>query len=497
MARALGTAASFTGLLLGVGYIGVGTIVRSTNKTRLVDPDGYDALSMEGKIVVLTGGTSGIGKEVAQKLVARGATVVVGSRALAGASPLSSSSPSAAASATPSTPSTGGSLRLLGLDLSRSDSVRAFAEQVACQYGSVSVLVNNAATLKYERGYTEEGVEESFATNYVGPALLTMLLDPSLRAAGTEARHARVVNVGSRMDRSGRLGDEYFTSVERSGTCSHSLSSSVPEPSSSESSESASPPNAAAPTNTTAATTGEAETAGYQAVLQYANTKLCNALFTFEAARRIRAMQSRGDPDTPLVDYNLVTPGMVNTGLFRDYPWYFRALTWPWRAGFLRTSGEAAEGVVWACVAAEAEGKSGFFFGDGISVPSVAHVRPVKEEGEEAEKAKEKEKEGALLVGTEVGVGGEKEEKKEKATGGRRRTHHAPREMRDFPTEAGIVTPEMRAFTDSLMDLTFHLCRPQTQKGAGAAGGAAGAAGVENIADAAGSILPDLPPPWW
>lgn len=90
----------------------------------------------------------------------------------------------------------------------------------------------------------------------------------------------------------------------------------------------------------------------------YSSSKLCNALFTFECARRLEAAA------VP-VDCCLVSPGLTNTGLFRNYPIWYRAATWPARAFFLRTPEEAAEGILWSALAAEAEGITGQFWADG------------------------------------------------------------------------------------------------------------------------------------
>ena len=72
-------------------------------------------------------------------------------------------------------------------------SVRAFAERFAASGASLHVLVNNAGVLPPERDHTDEGVELTFATNVLGPFLLTALLLPLLRRSSP----ARVINVAS------------------------------------------------------------------------------------------------------------------------------------------------------------------------------------------------------------------------------------------------------------------------------------------------------------
>ena len=64
---------------------------------------------------------------------------------------------------------------------------------------------------------------------------------------------------------------------------------------------------------------------------------------------------------------------MVNSGLFRSFPAWYRLLTWPVRALYLRTPAEAAEGVVWALTAEAVGGESGSYYADGVAVePSAA-----------------------------------------------------------------------------------------------------------------------------
>ena len=62
-----------------------------------------------------------------------------------------------------------------------------------------------------------------------------------------------------------------------------------------------------------------------------------------------------------------VSPGMVNTGLWRNFPTWFQAVTYPIRRVALRTPDDAASGVVFACAAEEIEGvASGAFMVDGV-----------------------------------------------------------------------------------------------------------------------------------
>lgn len=137
-----------------------------------------------GRTCVVTGATGGIGLEVARGLARRGATVVMacrdvqrGTRAL---QEVARTVPDAR-------------LETAELDLSLQSSIRAFAARLGEHHERLDALVNNAATWPERRELTTEGVERTWATNVLGPFLLTNLLLPALRRSGS----ARVVNVAS------------------------------------------------------------------------------------------------------------------------------------------------------------------------------------------------------------------------------------------------------------------------------------------------------------
>jgi NAD(P)-dependent dehydrogenase (short-subunit alcohol dehydrogenase family) len=133
-------------------------------------------MDMSGKVAVVTGATGGIGKEIARGLVGLGATVVIGARDEA----------RGAAAATEL------GVTAHPLDVADQASVRAFAGKVAAEHAAVHVLVNNAGAWFSDRRESPDGIELTFATNVLGPYLLTSALATPLRAG-----HARVLNVVS------------------------------------------------------------------------------------------------------------------------------------------------------------------------------------------------------------------------------------------------------------------------------------------------------------
>jgi NAD(P)-dependent dehydrogenase (short-subunit alcohol dehydrogenase family) len=142
--------------------------------------DVADLPDQRGRIVVVTGATSGLGRATAAALAQAGAHVVLavrdterGERAAAGMS---------------------GSTEVRRLDLADLASVRAFASTWA---GSLDVLVNNAGVMAVPRGRTADGFETQLGTNHLGHYALTNLL----------LRHItdRVVTVSSAAHRHGRI----------------------------------------------------------------------------------------------------------------------------------------------------------------------------------------------------------------------------------------------------------------------------------------------------
>ena len=96
----------------------------------------------------------------------------------------------------------------------------------------------------------------------------------------------------------------------------------------------------------------------------YADSKLYNLLYMHSLARSVLPKH---------VTAPAITPGMVNTGLFRNQAAWYRAVSYPFRLWYLRPAEEAAEGVVYAMTAAEIEGQTGGYYYDGRRVsPSEA-----------------------------------------------------------------------------------------------------------------------------
>ncbi len=206
--------------------------------------------AMSGKTCLVTGSTSGIGKETALRLAMLGAFVIItgrdAARGEAAASELSQRASSAQVEA-------------MTADLSSLVQVRRLAAEVMARHDRLDVLVNNAGVISMRRQLTADGLETTFATNHLGPFLLTCLLRRLLESSAP----ARVVTVSSAAHRQVRRipWDDLTRAAQ--------------------------------------ARQGQA----------YPLSKLLNILFTAELARRLAGTG---------VTANCLHPGFVRTGLGRD-----------------------------------------------------------------------------------------------------------------------------------------------------------------------------------
>lgn len=185
-------------------------------------------LTMDNKIVVITGATSGVGKETARELARLGATVTILGRDFdKGLATL------AELKATARHPDR---LTFLSCDLSRLDDVRSVAGTLHERLDHIDVLIANAGVINMKRRETVDGFEETFAVSHLAHFLLTGLLLDLVR----KAPQGRIVVVSSNAHLVGRIRRD-----------------------------------------------DPQRRKGYRSFGAYAASKLANLLFTFELARRL------------------------------------------------------------------------------------------------------------------------------------------------------------------------------------------------------------------
>jgi NAD(P)-dependent dehydrogenase (short-subunit alcohol dehydrogenase family) len=148
---------------------------------------------MKNKIVLITGANSGLGLVTATRVAELGAEIVLVCR-----DPVRG----AAARRRIATAATGKPPTLLLADVSSQASIRALAAEVHGHFPRLDVLINNAGGIFDRRELTVDGIEKTFATNYLAPFLLTHLLLDLLQAAPA----SRVVNIASALH-GARLSD--------------------------------------------------------------------------------------------------------------------------------------------------------------------------------------------------------------------------------------------------------------------------------------------------
>lgn len=142
-------------------------------------------VKLDGKVVVITGGNTGIGKETARDLSRRGAAeVVLACRDMG----------KAEKAANEIEKETGNKVTTLKLDLASLASIRASTEQLKARHPSIHILINNAGVMMCPQWETEDGFEMQFGTNHLGHFLWTLLLLDNIKNAAP----SRIVNLSSR-----------------------------------------------------------------------------------------------------------------------------------------------------------------------------------------------------------------------------------------------------------------------------------------------------------
>ncbi len=149
-------------------------------------------MDIQGKICLITGATSGIGKETAKVLAAKGAIVVLPIRdSLKGdilKDEILEQTPDA-------------KIELMHCNLASFDSIRSFVKEFKSKHDKLHLLVNNAGIWETKRNLSEDGVEMNFAVNHLASFLLTHLLLDTIKKSAP----ARIINVSSEAHRNGKI----------------------------------------------------------------------------------------------------------------------------------------------------------------------------------------------------------------------------------------------------------------------------------------------------
>ncbi|KAK7845527.1 short-chain dehydrogenase TIC 32 A, chloroplastic-like [Quercus suber] len=256
---------------------------------------------------IITGATSGIGAETALVLAKRGARLVLPARSLKAAE-------EAKARIVSECPES--EILVMSLDLSSLTSVRNFVSEFESLDLPLSLLINNAGKFTHEHAICEDGVEMTFATNYLGHFLLTkLLLNRLMETAKKTGVQGRIVNVSSSIHGwfSGDL-IRYLGLITR-------------------------------------------DKSHYDATRAYALSKLANVLHTKELAWRLKQMEAN-------VTVNCVHPGIVRTRLTREREGFVTDLVFFLASKLLKTIPQAAATTCYVATHPRLLNVSGKYFAD-------------------------------------------------------------------------------------------------------------------------------------
>lgn len=216
---------------------------------------------LKGKTCLVTGATRGLGLHTAIQLASHGAAIVIAGR---------SQERLQAAAAAIRTTAPGSLVETLHGDLSAQADVRRVAAQFTASHPTLDVLVNNVGlnSMKFRR--SPDGIEHTWALNYLNHFLLTNLLLSNLRRAAEKTGEARIVEVTSSMY---RFASSHFA-PSQSGR-------------------------------------------GYNGVKAYAQSKRAMLVFVNELTRRLAGSG---------ITANAVTPGAVKTSIASENPDIYRLI---------------------------------------------------------------------------------------------------------------------------------------------------------------------------
>jgi 3-oxoacyl-[acyl-carrier protein] reductase len=154
--------------------------------------------TLAGKTALVTGGSRGIGRAIAQVLAEQGATVIVTARTVA-----------AAAATADAITGKGGSARAVALDIADDASVASTMAELLKEHATIPLLVNNAGITRDNllMRMKKEDWSEVIETNLTGIYRVCRSVVPSM----VKARYGRIVNVTSVVSRSGNPGQVNYT----------------------------------------------------------------------------------------------------------------------------------------------------------------------------------------------------------------------------------------------------------------------------------------------
>ncbi|KAG2678808.1 hypothetical protein I3843_11G022200 [Carya illinoinensis] len=277
----------------------------SNSTAEQVTEDSSCCVSSSRLTAIITGATSGIGVETARVLAKRGARVVIPARDLRRAAELKEEIQKESPHA---------EIILLEIDLSSLTSVKRFCTEFLSLELPLNILINNAGIFSQNLEFSEDKIEMTFATNYLGHFLLTeMLVDKMVETADKTGIQGRIINVTSVIHSWVKRDEFSFNQLLN--------------------------PN------------------NYNGTLSYARSKLANILHVKEMSRHLKARNAR-------VTINAVHPGIVKTGIIRAHKGFITDSLYFIASKLLKSTSQGASTTCYVALSPQLEGVTGKYFED-------------------------------------------------------------------------------------------------------------------------------------
>ncbi|XP_034673582.1 short-chain dehydrogenase TIC 32 B, chloroplastic isoform X2 [Vitis riparia] len=282
----------------------------------LAGPSGYGSNSTAEQVTedcslpsqltaIITGATSGIGAETARVMAKRGVRVIIPARDLKKAGEMKEKIQKESPKA---------EVIVLEIDLSSFASIKRFCSEFLSLGLPLHILINNAGKFSHKLEFSEDKIEMSFATNYLGHFLLTeLLIEKMVETAAQTGIQGRIINVSSVI----------HSWVKRDGFRFNQMLN---------------------PKN-------------YNGTRAYAQSKLANILHAKELARQLKARNAR-------VTINAVHPGIVKTGIIRDHKGFITDSLFFIASKLLKSTSQGASTTCYVGLSRKTEGVSGKYYAD-------------------------------------------------------------------------------------------------------------------------------------
>ncbi len=263
---------------------------------------------MQGKRILITGATNGIGKQSALELARMGAEIVIVGRDEVKTRKVSIDIKQLSGNS---------NIDLAVGDLSSMDEVRRIASEYRDTYGRLDVLLNNAGASFSTFETSVDGYEKTFALNHLSYYLLTNLLLDTIKLTARDHGEARIINVSSSAHTAAGPAGVRYDELRGGGK--------------------------------------------FRAFRVYGGSKLANVLFTYELARRLEGAD---------VTVNAVHPGLVNTGFGDNMTGFMRYFFKLMKTVAGRSPRKGAETLVYLASSPDVQGVTGKYWFDKKAVSS-------------------------------------------------------------------------------------------------------------------------------